>query len=77
MSVLTNETHFASSLTGSWEGQRVGFVDLTLWDFVPFICDPDPTLINQQPLTLDGDDALELLWSEHLVLDPRLKLELG
>ncbi len=97
MSVLTNGTDFASSLTGSWEGQRAGFVDPTLWNFVPFICDPDPVLINQQrqglsdaaaiisksggtvkqpvPLTsmdelvLDGDDALEQLWSKCPVLD--------
>lgn len=75
-----------------WTGQRVGFVDPTLWSFSPVICDPDPVLIQQQreemdaaiskieksgavvvrsvpfpsmdQLVLDGDDALEQLWSK-------------
>lgn len=97
VSVLINDADFSSSLTGSWEGQRVGFVDPKLWNFVPFICDPDPVLIDQQrqalidaadvisngggtveqpvPLTsmnelvLDGEDALDQLWSECPALD--------
>lgn len=80
------------SLSESWSGQRVGFVDPALWSFSPAICDPDPVLIQQQreemdtaiskieqagavvvrsvtlpsvdQLVLDGDDALEQLWSK-------------
>lgn len=81
-----------SELPESWKGQRVGFVDPTLWSFSPAICDPDHELIQQQreemevaiskiekcgavvvrsvpfpsmeQLVLDGDDALEQLWSK-------------
>jgi amidase len=103
MSILLNDTDFTSSLAGSWEGQRVGFVDPTLWSFVPFICDPDPVLIDQQhrgladaaavisksggtveqpvPLTsmdelvLNGEDALDQLWSEcRLIVDRQGKV---
>lgn len=93
MSVLTNRTDLGAErvMTGTWTGLRVGFVDPTLWSFLPFICDADPALIEQQrrwlrdaagvisanggtveknvPLTsmdelvLDGEDALEQLWS--------------
>lgn len=99
MGILINGSNFAGSLTGSWDGQRVGFVDPTLWSFSPFICDPDPVLIDEQhrglataadviskrggtvkqpvPLTsmdelvLDGEDALDQLWS---ILFPALQL---
>ncbi|KAH8746430.1 amidase signature domain-containing protein [Diaporthe sp. PMI_573] len=37
-----------------WTGQRVGFVDLTLWSFSPVICDPDPVLIQQQREEMDA-----------------------
>lgn len=81
-----------NELSEPWTGQRVGFVDPTLWSFSPAICDPDPILIQQQreemesaisklekcgavvvrsvpfpsmdQLVLDGDDALEQLWSK-------------
>lgn len=85
-------TNTSSTLSTSWQGQTVGFVDDTLWGFSEFICTPDPVLITQQreayidikkkliehgatlhenvPLTsmdelqLDGDDALDQLWSK-------------
>jgi amidase len=94
LGVLLNDTDLsARTATNTWEGQRVGFVDPTLWGFVPFICNPDSVLIDQErrgladaantisgnggfvqqpvPLTsmdelvLDGEDALEQLWSTH------------
>lgn len=37
-----------------WTGQRVGFVDPTLWSFSPVICDPDPVLIQQQREEMDA-----------------------
>lgn len=94
LGILLNDTDLsARTATDAWEGQRVGFVDPTLWGFVPFICNPDNVLTDQQrrgladaantisgnggfveqpvPLTsmdelvLDGEDALEQLWSTH------------
>ena len=94
LGILLNDTNLsARTTTDTWEGQRVGFVDPTLWGFVPFICNPDNVLTDQQrraladaantisgkggfveqpvPLTsmdelvLDGEDALEQLWSTH------------
>ena len=94
LGILLNDTNLsARTTTDTWEGQRIGFVDPTLWGFVPFICNPDNVLIDQQrrgfadaantisgkrgfveqpvPLTsmdelvLDGEDALEQLWSTH------------
>ncbi|KAK3367391.1 amidase signature domain-containing protein [Lasiosphaeria ovina] len=59
LGILLNDTDFSDSLTGSWEGQRVGFVDPTLWTFVPFICDPDPVLIEQQHRALA--DAADII----------------
>jgi Asp-tRNA(Asn)/Glu-tRNA(Gln) amidotransferase A subunit family amidase len=53
MGVLLNGTNFDQNLTYSWEGLRVGFVDKSLWDFVPAICNPDPILREQQDLAYD------------------------
>lgn len=94
LGVLLNDTNLCARTTiDNWGGQRVGFVDPTLWSFVPFICNPDKVLIEQQrggladaantisehggvveqpvPLTstdelvLNGEDALEQLWSTY------------
>ncbi|KAK1832513.1 amidase signature domain-containing protein [Podospora conica] len=50
MAVLTGRTKLGADFvrTETWAGLRVGFVDPTLWNFVPFICDPDYVLIEQQ-----------------------------
>lgn len=53
LGVLLNGTNFDQNLTYSWDNLRVGFVDRTLWDFVPFICDPDPILKAQQDQAYD------------------------
>jgi hypothetical protein len=53
MGVLLNGANFAKNLTYSWKGLRVGFVDKSLWDFVPAICDHDPLLREQQDLAYD------------------------
>lgn len=47
MGVLLNGTDFDGNLTYSWDGIRVGFVDKSLWDFVPAICNSDPVLREQ------------------------------
>ncbi|KAJ5622151.1 hypothetical protein N7528_005383 [Penicillium herquei] len=60
MSILT-KTDFSSSLTESWEGQRVGFVDPQFWNFAYFNCEPEPILIHQQIRALeDARDAIHL-----------------
>ncbi|KAI0532344.1 amidase signature domain-containing protein [Xylaria digitata] len=43
-----SNTDYDESLTNSWAGLRVGFIDPTLWSFSPIICDPDEDLIQQQ-----------------------------
>ncbi|KAH6622595.1 amidase signature domain-containing protein [Chaetomium tenue] len=49
LGILLNDTSLsARTATDNWGGQRVGFVDPTLWSFVPFICNPDKVLIEQQ-----------------------------
>jgi len=49
MGTLLKRPDLAAETTArSWEGLRVGFVDPSLWGFVPFICDPNAVLINQQ-----------------------------
>lgn len=50
MAVLANRTELSADrvMTGTWAGLRVGFVDPTMWNFVPSICEADPVLIEQQ-----------------------------
>jgi amidase len=49
LGILLNDADLpVRTATDTWEGQRVGFVDPTLWGFAPFICNPDAVLIDQQ-----------------------------
>ncbi|KAH6848069.1 amidase signature domain-containing protein [Chaetomium sp. MPI-CAGE-AT-0009] len=49
LGILLNDTDLsARTVTYTWEGQRVGFVDPTLWGFAPFICNPDSVLTDQE-----------------------------
>lgn len=54
MATLLGESTVASVLDGSWSGQKIGFVDPSLWTFSPVICDPDPVLIEQQRAEMDA-----------------------
>jgi amidase len=38
---------FDDTLVKGWKGIKVGFVDPRLWQFVPAVCDPDPTFLQQ------------------------------
>ena len=58
----------ARAATNTWEGQRVGFVDPTLWSFVP-ICNPDNVLIDQQRRGL-ADAANTILGKGSFVKQP-------
>lgn len=42
---ILSGSDYRKSLTRSWAGLRIGFVDPTLWSFSPVICDSDEQLI--------------------------------
>jgi hypothetical protein len=46
--VVIEKGDSTENLTKDWAGQKVGFVDYTLWGFVDFICTADSVLIRLQ-----------------------------
>ncbi|KAL6719943.1 hypothetical protein ACLMJK_001864 [Lecanora helva] len=53
MTVLLEERDLSTSLSNSWEGINVGFVETSLWKFPPQVCEPNENFREQLSSSID------------------------